>query len=322
VVATPTASGKSLCFHVPVLEAIGSERRASALYLYPTKALSRDQEHGIHALIRDSGISVPALVYDGDTPGDARRAVREQARIVLSNPDMLHSGILPNHARWASLFQGLRYVVLDELHTYRGVFGSHMAHVIARLRRVARFHGANPQFICATATIGNPLEHAARLLGVPQDDIELVDRSGAPQSSRRFFLYNPPIVNRELGVRGSALKHGVKLAADLVRAKVPTLVFGQSRNSVEVMLKYLRDACSDVSSPDAIMAYRGGYLPATRRRIEQGLRQGEILCVVATNALELGIDIGDLDAVVCVGYPGTVAGTWQRFPRRLCRAAS
>jgi DEAD/DEAH box helicase domain-containing protein len=315
VVATPTASGKSLCFHVPVLEALQADPGATALYVYPTKALSRDQEHGIHALVRDAGLSVPATVYDGDTPGDARRAARERCRIVLTNPDMLHAGILPNHTRWASLLAGLRYVVLDEMHTYRGVFGSHMAHVVERLRRIAAFHGAQPTFIGATATIGNPREHAARLFGVDPSSITLIDRSGAPSASRQVLLYNPPIVNAELGVRGSALKHAVRLTADLVRARVPTIVFGQSRNSVETMLKYLREECRGAVPDDAIKAYRGGYLPGTRRNIEAGLREGEIACVVATNALELGIDIGDLDAVVCVGYPGSIAGTWQRFGR-------
>ncbi len=315
VVATPTASGKSLCFHLPVLQALEADPGATALYLYPTKALSRDQEHGIHELSSDAGLAVPATVYDGDTPGDARRAARERGRILLTNPDMLHAGILPNHARWASLLQGLRYVVVDELHTYRGVFGSHMAHVIARLRRIAEFHGGRPTFIGATATIGNPREHAARLFGVASEDIALVDRSGAPSSSRQFLLYNPPVVNAELGIRGSALKHAVRLGCDLVRARVPTIVFGQSRSSVEVMLKYLREECRGAVPEDAIMAYRGGYLPKTRRRIEEGLRKGEILCVVATNALELGIDIGDLDAVICVGYPGSIAATWQRFGR-------
>jgi DEAD/DEAH box helicase domain-containing protein len=315
VVATPTASGKSLCFNVPVLEALHADPTARALYLFPTKALSRDQEHGIQSLVAETGLGVPAMVYDGDTPGDARRLARDRCRIVLTNPDMLHAGILPNHARWAALFEGLRYVVLDELHTYRGVFGSHMAHVVARLRRIASFHGASPTFVCATATIGNPREHAARLLGVPPGEIALVDRSGAPTSSRQFLLYNPPIVNAELGIRGSALKHAVHLAADLVRARVPTIVFAQSRSSVEVMLKYLREECRGAVPQGAIMGYRGGYLPATRRRVEEGLRKGEIVCVVATNALELGIDIGDLDAVVCVGYPGSVAATWQRFGR-------
>jgi DEAD/DEAH box helicase domain-containing protein len=315
VVSTPTASGKSLCFHVPVLEALRAEPSATALYLYPTKALSRDQEHGIRQLVAEAGLGLPAMVYDGDTPGDARRAARDHCRIVLTNPDMLHAGILPNHTRWAAFLGGLRYVVLDELHTYRGVFGSHMAHVVARLRRLAAFHGSKPTFVCATATIGNPRAHAARLLGVDETDVTLVDRSGAPSARRQFFLYNPPVANEELGVRESALKHGVSLAADLVKAKVPTIVFGQSRNSVETMLKYLREACRGVVPEDAIMAYRGGYLPEMRRSVEEGLRNGRVLCVIATNALELGIDIGDLDAVICIGYPGSVAATWQRFGR-------
>lgn len=321
IVSTPTASGKSLCFHLPVLEALSEDPSSTALFLYPTKALSRDQEHGLISLIRDAQISVPAIVFDGDTPGDARQKARERGRVILTNPDMLHAGILPSHTKWASFFQGLRYVVLDEMHTYRGVFGSHMAHVLARLRRIAAFHGAKPTFIGATATIGNPLEHAGRLLGVSEQEIELVAESGAPQNSRKVFIYNPPIVNEELGVRASTLKAAVSLAADLVKARVPTIVFGPSRNSVEVMLKYLRAKCEDelktAGHPvdQAIMGYRGGYLPEMRRAIEKGLRDGKILAVVATNALELGIDIGDLDAVVCAGYPGSVAGTWQRFGR-------
>ncbi len=321
IVSTPTASGKSLCFHLPVLQALSEDPSATALFLYPTKALSRDQEHGMISMIRDAKIQVPAVVFDGDTPGDARQKARERGRVILTNPDMLHAGILPNHTKWASFFQGLRYVVLDEMHTYRGVFGSHMAHVITRLKRLAAFHGANPTFIGATATIGNPLEHASRLLGTPEANIELVNQSGAPQNSRKVFIYNPPIVNEELGVRASTLKAAVNLAADLVRAKVPTIIFGPSRNSVEVMLKYLRAKCEDALKgsgrgvDQAIMGYRGGYLPEMRREIERGLREGKILAVVATNALELGIDIGDLDAVICAGYPGSVAGTWQRFGR-------
>ncbi len=317
VVSTPTASGKSLCFHLPVLETLAREPDASALYLYPTKALARDQEAGLRKLIAEAGLGIPAVVYDGDTPGDARRAARERSPIVMTNPDMIHAGILPHHAHWARTFQKLRFVILDELHTYRGVFGSHVAHVIARLRRAARFHGSEPVFLCATATIGNPREHAARLLGAVEEEIELVGESGAPTGQRRLFLYNPPVVNAELGIRASTWKSAVSLAADLVRARVPTIVFGQSRNGVEVMLKYLRDKLAGDASidPDSIMAYRGGYLPETRRRVEQGLRDGEILGVVATNALELGIDIGELDAVICAGYPGSVAGTWQRFGR-------
>ncbi len=315
VVATPTASGKSLCFHLPVLQALLNDPGQSALFLYPTKALSRDQEHGLHELLGEAGLSIPLTVYDGDTPGDARKAARDRGRIILTNPDMLHSGILPNHARWASMFQGLRYVVLDELHTYRGVFGSHMAHVIGRLQRIARFHGSNPTFLAATATIGNPKQHAARLLGVDESDVVLVDESGAPQAERELLVVNPPVVNAELGIRQSTLKTAVSIASDLIHARVPTILFGPSRNSVEVMLKYLRERAGKVAGPDAIMGYRGGYLPEHRRAVEQGLRDGAILCVVTTNALELGIDIGDLDAVVLAGYPGSSAATWQRFGR-------
>ncbi|HSC85739.1 MAG TPA: DEAD/DEAH box helicase [Polyangiaceae bacterium] len=325
VVATPTASGKSLCFHLPVLQALGQESGSTALFLYPTKALSRDQEHGLLEMIRESELGLPALVFDGDTPGDTRRVAREKGRIVLTNPDMLHAGILPNHTKWASFFRGLRYVVLDELHTYRGVFGSHMAHVVSRLRRIAAFHGSYPTFVCATATIGNPREHAARLLGLEASELSLVAESTAPSAERRVFLYNPPIVNAELGVRKSTLKAAVSLTADLVRARVPTILFGPSRNSVEVMLKYLRESCAEDLAgrglERAIMGYRGGYLPEMRREVERGLRDGEILCVVSTNALELGIDIGDLDAVVCAGYPGSIAGTWQRFGRAGRRGA-
>jgi DEAD/DEAH box helicase domain-containing protein len=330
VVATPTASGKSLCFHLPVLQALAEDPNARALYLFPTKALARDQEAGFRELMAAAGVDAGAVVYDGDTPGDARRAARERARVILTNPDMLHTGILPHHAGWARTLQNLRYVVVDEIHTYRGVFGSHVANVLRRLVRIARFHGSNPRILGATATIGNPREHAARLYGVPEDDVELVGESGAPRGERRFFLFNPPVVNEELGIRASYVKQAVMLASDLVAARVPTLVFGQSRNSVEVMLRYLRDAVATRSrrtdkgsgiDPSRIVAYRGGYLPQQRRDIERRLREGEILAVVATNALELGIDIGELDAVVCAGYPGSVAATWQRFGRAGRRGA-
>ncbi len=315
VVATPTASGKSFCFHLPILDAIAKRPGARAIYLYPTKALSRDQEAGLRELARDAGISVPAIVYDGDTPGDARRAARERSGIVLTNPDMLHAGILPHHTAWARTLQNLEYVVVDELHTYKGVFGSHVANVLRRLLRAASFHGARPTLIGATATIGNPREHAARLFGLPESDVVALTESGAPQGDRRFFVYNPPVVNAELGVRASYVKQAVNLAADLVRARVPTIVFGQSRNNVEVMLRYLRERVAGDLDPRVIMGYRGGYLPERRREIERQLREGAILCVVATNALELGIDVGDLDAVVCAGYPGSIAAVWQRFGR-------
>ncbi len=313
VVATPTASGKSLCYNLPILDALARSPSARALYLFPTKALSRDQEEGLRGLLGEAGLSHGAITYDGDTPGDARRAARDRAGVLITNPDMLHAGILPHHANWARLFANLRYVVIDELHMYRGVFGSHLANVIRRLRRVAEFHGSDPVFILASATIGNPGEHASRIVG---REVELIDESGAPSGPRRVIVYNPPMVNAELGIRQSYLKTAVRLTTDLVRAEVPTLVFGQSRNGVEVMLKYLRDKlASEHVDPASILAYRGGYLPERRRQIEAGLRAGEVRCVVATNALELGIDIGSLDAVVCAGYPGTHAGLWQRFGR-------
>ena len=313
VVATPTASGKSLCFNLPVLDQLARQPHACALYLFPTKALARDQEESLRALMRDAQLPHGAITFDGDTPADARKLARERSGVVLSNPDMLHSGILPHHAGWARLFANLRFVVLDELHTYRGVFGSHLANVLRRLDRVARFHGSAPQFIFASATIGNPREHASRMLG---REVALVGESGAPTGERQVLVYNPPVVNPELGIRQSYIKATARLSADLVRAGVPTLVFGQSRNTVEVMLKYLRDHLAEDRIPaDTLLAYRGGYLPLMRRNIEARLRAGEIRCVVATNALELGIDIGALDAVVCAGYPGNLAALWQRFGR-------
>ncbi len=315
VVATPTASGKSYCFHLPVLSALLEDKDARALYLYPTKALSRDQEAGLRELMNAAGLAQGAIVYDGDTPGDARRAAREKTGIVLTNPDMLHSGILPHHTAWARTFQNLKVVVVDELHTYKGVFGSHVANVLRRLRRVARFHGSNPIFIGATATIGNPAEHAARIFGVGDEELAAITENGAPQGERRVFMFNPPVVNAELGIRASYVKQAVMLATDLVKARVPTIIFGQSRNNVEVMLRYLRDKVSPEVDASRVMGYRGGYLPEQRREIEKKLRDGEVLCVVATNALELGIDIGGLDAVICAGYPGSVAATWQRFGR-------
>jgi len=313
VIATPTASGKSLCYNLPVLDALSGDPEARALYLFPTKALSRDQEDALRGLMRDAGLAHGAITYDGDTPGDARRAARERSGVLLTNPDMLHAGILPHHASWARLFANLRYVVIDELHSYRGVFGSHLANVIRRLSRIAEFHGSKPVFLFASATIGNPGEHASRMIG---REVEVIAESGAPAGPRRVMVYNPPVVNPELGIRRSYLKCAVQVAADLVRADVSTLVFGQSRNGVEVMLKYLRDRLeADKIPKDVIHAYRGGYLPDTRRRIEADLRAGKIKCVVATNALELGIDIGSLDAVVCAGYPGNIAALWQRFGR-------
>ena len=313
VVATPTASGKSLCYNLPVLQRLCTVPQTRALYLFPTKALARDQEEALRLLVRATGLSCGAVTYDGDTPGDARRAAREQSGLILTNPDMLHAGIMPHHASWARFFASLAFVVVDELHTYRGVFGSHVANVLRRLWRIAEFHGARPIMIAASATLANAGEHATRLLGQP---VTAVDENGAPQGRRHVRIYNPPVVNQELGIRASYLKSSVRLALDLIRAGVSTLIFGQSRNNVEIMLKYLRDRLGDSAvDPQSIQAYRGGYLPEARRRIEAGLRAGNIRCVVATNALELGVDIGSLDAVICAGYPGAQASLWQRFGR-------
>ena len=313
VVATPTASGKSLCYNLPVLRELSQEPDARALYLFPTKALSRDQELAVRSLMNDAKLHHAVVTYDGDTPGDVRRAAREKSGILITNPDMLHTGILPHHASWARFFANLKFVVVDELHMYRGVFGSHLANVLRRLERIAKFHGSSPKFICSSATIGNPQEHASAMTG---RRVRSIEQNGAPQGPRQVLLYNPPVINAELGMRQSYLKTAVRLTADLVRADVPTLVFGQSRNGVEVMLKYLRDRLvPEGIDPKTIQGYRGGYLPKVRREIEEGLREGKVRCVVATNALELGIDIGGLDAVVCAGYPGSIAGLWQRFGR-------
>ncbi len=313
VVATPTASGKSLCYVLPVLQALAADKEARALFLFPTKALSRDQEESLRALMKEAKLDHGAVTFDGDTPADARRAARERSGVILSNPDMLHAGVLPHHAGWARFFAGLKYVVIDELHAYRGVFGSHLANVLRRLDRVARFHGGKPQYLMASATIGNPREHACKMLG---RDVELVNESGAPRGERRVLLYNPPVLNPELGIRQSYVKAAARMTGDLVKAGVPTLLFGQSRNTVEVMLKYLRDTLEEARlSPELVQAYRAGYLPQQRRDIESRLRSGDVRCVVATSALELGIDVGALDAVVCAGWPGSVAALWQRFGR-------
>lgn len=314
-VATPTASGKSLCFHLPVLQALAEDPESRALYLVPTKALARDQEASLRSLAEAAGLGAGVAAYDGDTPAEARRALRERSPIIVTNPDMLHAGVLPRHTEWARLFQRLRYVVLDEVHAYRGVFGSHVANVLTRLLRVAAFHGSRPTFVCASATIGNVAEHVSRLTGVPAGSLRVVAESGAPRGERRVLVYDPPVLDERTGLRASYLKEGVRLAADLLRARVPTLVFAQSRNTVELALRYLRERCEDALGEGALMGYRGGYLANDRREIERGLREGRLVGVVATNALELGVDVGSLDAVVCLGFPGSVAALWQRFGR-------
>jgi len=313
IVATETASGKTLCYNVPALSAIAANPDARALYVFPTKALARDQEAAVRLLVSSAGIDAPAIVYDGDTPGEVRRAARGEARILITNPDMLHTGILPHHAAWSSFFSNLELLVIDELHQYRGVFGSHVANVVRRLRRVARFHGSAPRFAACSATIGNPKELARGILGSPA---RLVSKSGAPAGPRTFVVYNPEIVDPVLGVRQSALKAAARMAGDLVERGVVTLVFCQTRRGVEIALRYLKGRLSRAGrSPDRVRGYRGGYLPSLRREIETSLRGGKLDAVVATNALELGIDVGELDAVVMAGYPGTIAATHQRSGR-------
>jgi len=312
VVVTPTASGKTLCYNLPVLQALVQQPDARALYLFPTKALAQDQLAELMELSK----SLPDMrmfTYDGDTPQDARRSVRARANLVLTNPDMLHSGILPHHTKWVNLFQNLKYVVIDELHAYRGVFGSHLANVLRRLKRICRHYGATPQFIMASATIANPGDLAQRLTG---ETVVELNESGAPTGEKTFMVYNSPVVNPELGIRAPYLGEASKLATRFLKRKVATIVFCQSRLSTEVVLASIKKGVEDKTGDSGIVrGYRGGYLPLRRREVEQGLRSGEVLGVVSTSALELGIDIGHLDVVVLAGYPGTIASMWQQAGR-------
>jgi DEAD/DEAH box helicase domain-containing protein len=312
VVVTPTASGKTLCYNLPALQALVHQPDARILYLFPTKALAQDQLAELEALARELP-EMRMFTYDGDTPQDARRAVRGRANLVLTNPDMLHSGILPHHTKWATLFQNLRYVVIDELHAYRGVFGSHLANVLRRLRRICRHYGSAPQFIMASATIANPGELASRLIGEP---VEQITESGAPTGDKVFVCYNPPVVNQELGIRAPYLGEAAKFAIRFLREKIATIVFAQSRLATEVLLTSIKSAVADKTGDSGIVrGYRGGYLPTRRRAVEKGLREGEVLGVVSTNALELGVDIGHLDVAVLAGYPGAIASLWQQAGR-------
>ena len=313
VVVTPTASGKTLCYNLPVLNAVLENPDTRALYLFPTKALAQDQLAELHDLATRLEDRFGVFTYDGDTPQDARKAIRERGHIVLTNPDMLHTGILPHHTKWMRLFENLRYIVLDELHTYRGVFGSHLANVLRRLRRVAQFYGSNPQFICCSATIANPGELASQLI---EREVEVVEENGAPSGEKLFAFYNPPMVNRNLGIRRSYINEATRVARELLARKLQTIVFANSRLHTEVLLTYLQQANPpQPGQPEPVRGYRGGYLPGERREIERGLRDGRIRGVVTTNALELGIDIGSLDACVMAGYAGSIASTWQRAGR-------
>jgi DEAD/DEAH box helicase domain-containing protein len=320
VVVTPTASGKTLCYNLPVLNAVLENADTRALYLFPTKALAQDQLAELHDLSKRLDDRFGVFTYDGDTPSDARKAIRERGHVVLTNPDMLHTGILPQHTKWMRLFENLRYIVIDELHTYRGVFGSHLANVLRRLRRVARFYGSNPQFICCSATIANPGELASQLT---EKEVEVVEENGAPAGEKLFVFYNPPMVNRNLGIRRSYINESTRVAKELLARKLQTIVFANSRLHTEVLLTYLQQANpSKPGQAEPIRGYRGGYLPGERREIERGLRDGRILGVVTTAALELGIDIGSLDACVMAGYPGSIASTWQRAGRAGRRSGS
>ncbi len=319
VIVTPTASGKTLCYNLPVLDAKVTHPVSKALYLFPTKALSQDQMFELQNLIDRIQKPVATFTYDGDTPQDARQAIRTRGDIVITNPDMLHTAILPHHTKWMSFFQNLKFVVIDELHSYRGVFGSHMTNVLRRLNRICRFYGSAPQFICCSATIANPKELAEKLL---EKEVALIDRNGAPSSEKIFIFYNPPVVNRELGIRESHIHAARRLASPFIKEGIQTILFATSRLNVEVLTKYLKDRFEKrLEDKDSIRGYRGGYLPLVRREIEKGLRERTVKVVVSTNALELGIDIGDLDVCLIAGYPGTIASTYQQAGRAGRRSA-
>jgi DEAD/DEAH box helicase domain-containing protein len=312
VAVTPTASGKTLCYNLPVLQAVTENSQTRALYIFPTKALAQDQKSEINELIQEADLMINSYTYDGDTQASIREKVRKAGHIVITNPDMLHSAILPHHTKWVSLFENLKYVVIDELHIYRGVFGSHVANVIRRLQRICRFYGSDPVFICTSATIANPLELAENLTG---KEMQLIDNNGAPSGRKHFLFYNPPIVNKPLNIRRSATLEVRKLAGALLKNRIQTIVFARSRVRVEILLTYLQELVKNQLGPKAIRGYRGGYLPTERRAIEKGLRNGDIYGVVSTNALELGVDIGQLQVCVMTGYPGSIASSWQQAGR-------
>jgi DEAD/DEAH box helicase domain-containing protein len=312
-VVTPTASGKTLCYNLPVLNRLIENPNARALYLFPTKALSQDQVHELKTTIDDMEVKIGTFTFDGDTPATARKAVRSAGHIVVTNPDMLHSGILPHHTIWIRLFENLEFVVIDEIHHYRGVFGSHLANVIRRLKRICAFYGSHPKFICCSATIANPQEIAERIIEQP---VTLIDNNGAPAGEKHFLFYNPPVVDAELGIRKSSVKEAARLAVHLLNKNIQSIVFARSRLRVEILTTYLKEAVRRMQKDhNLVRGYRGGYLPTERRAIEKGLREGKIITVVSTNALELGIDLGSLDVCIMTGYAGSIASTWQQAGR-------
>ena len=315
MVVTSSASGKTLCYNIPVAEAMLNEPGSRALYLFPTKALAQDQLRGLHELFCPELFKREELAtFDGDTPQNERAEIRKRAKIVLTNPDMLHIGILPNHQQWSRLLSRLRYVVVDEAHIYRGVFGSHVACVLRRLRRLCHHYGSNPKFICCSATIANPGEHAETLVGLP---FKVVDNDGAPHGGKEFVFWNPPIIDNARSVRRSANSEAANLFTELVSRNMRSLTFARTRRLTELIYNYSRQRLAEVAPQlsKKIKAYRAGYLPQERRQIEQELFSGQLLGVVATTALELGIDIGDLQATVLTGYPGSIASTWQQAGR-------
>ncbi|MGG1631336.1 DEAD/DEAH box helicase [Rossellomorea sp. NRS-1567] len=309
---TPTASGKTLCYNLPVLQSIMDNPDARALYIFPTKALAQDQKSELNEIISEAEASINSYTYDGDTSANIRQKVRKAGHIVITNPDMLHSAILPHHTKWVSLFENLKYVIIDELHIYRGVFGSHVSNVVRRLKRICEFYGASPIFICTSATIANPKELAEHLTG---NEMNLIDNNGAPSAKKHFVFYNPPVVNKPLNIRRSATLEVRRIAGELLKNKVQTIIFARSRVRVEIILTYLQELVKSQLGTKSIRGYRGGYLPTQRREIEKGLRSGEIYGVVSTNALELGVDIGQLQVCIMTGYPGTIASAWQQAGR-------
>ncbi|TFH02959.1 MAG: DEAD/DEAH box helicase, partial [Calditrichales bacterium] len=313
VIVTPTASGKTLCYNLPIVTSLLENPEIRTLYLFPTKALAQDQVHELTDLIEALGEKILCHTFDGDTPAEVRRTIRSAGHIVVTNPDMLHQGILPHHTLWIKLFENLKYIVIDEVHAYRGVFGSHLANVIRRLKRICRFYGTDPQFICSSATIANPQEIAEKITG---SKVTVIDNNGAPTGEKHFIFYNPPVVNKELGLRNSVIKEVRKIARFFLPTGIQMIVFARSRLNVEILVTYLKETARQLKiKPEKIRGYRGGYLPNERRKIEQGLRNGEIQVVVSTNALELGIDIGQLDVSIMTGYPGSVSSSWQQAGR-------
>ncbi|MDD5313353.1 MAG: DEAD/DEAH box helicase [Dehalococcoidia bacterium] len=312
MVATPSASGKTLCYNIPVLEAMLENTSTRALYIFPTKALAQDQLRSLTELAGKT-INLPweCATYDGDTLSEDRAGIRRRARIVLTNPDMVHVGILPNHKAWSTFLRRLKYVVVDEAHVYRGVFGSHVANILRRLRRICDVYGSKPQFILCSATIANPGEHAERISGLP---FQVIEADGAPYGGKAFVFWNPPVIDEARSVRRSANSEATYLFTELIRRNIRTLTFAPTRKLTELIYVYSRDQLGHPLG-DRIMSYRAGYLAADRRNIERQLFNGELLGAVATNALELGIDIGDLDATVITGYPGSIASTWQQAGR-------